>query len=52
MANPCKQKRFVSHGGDVWGFARKYNIPLEKAAAIVADRSSSVFASQRSVELM
>jgi threonine-phosphate decarboxylase len=28
--NPCKQKRFVSHGGDVWGFARKYNIPLEK----------------------
>ena len=30
MANPCKQKRFVSHGGDVWGFARKYNIPLEK----------------------
>lgn len=30
MANPCKQKRFVSHGGDVWGFARKYNMPLEK----------------------
>ena len=30
MANPCKQKRFVSHGGDVWGFARKYNVPLEK----------------------
>ncbi len=30
MANPCKQKRFVSHGGDVWGFARKFNIPLEK----------------------
>lgn len=30
MTNPCKQKRFVSHGGDVWGFARKYNIPLEK----------------------
>jgi threonine-phosphate decarboxylase len=30
LANPCKQKRFVSHGGDVWGFARKYNIPLEK----------------------
>ena len=29
MANPCKQKRFVSHGGDVWGFSRKYNIPLE-----------------------
>lgn len=30
MTNPCKQKRFVSHGGDVWGFARKYDIPLEK----------------------
>jgi threonine-phosphate decarboxylase len=30
LANPCKQKRFVSHGGDVWGFARKYNIPLDK----------------------
>ncbi len=30
MTNPCKQKRFVSHGGDVWGFSRKYNIPLEK----------------------
>ncbi|MCX8151101.1 MAG: aminotransferase class I/II-fold pyridoxal phosphate-dependent enzyme [Candidatus Bathyarchaeota archaeon] len=29
MENPCKQKRFVSHGGDVWGFSRKYNIPLE-----------------------
>jgi histidinol-phosphate/aromatic aminotransferase/cobyric acid decarboxylase-like protein len=30
MANPCNKKRFVSHGGDVWGFSRKYNIPLEK----------------------
>ena len=30
MTNPCKQKRFVSHGGDVWGFSRKYGIPLEK----------------------
>lgn len=30
MTNPCKQKRFVSHGGDVWGFSRKYNVPLEK----------------------
>lgn len=26
----CKKKRFVSHGGDVWGFSRKYNIPLEQ----------------------
>ncbi len=31
MANDeCKQKRFVSHGGDVWGFSRKFNIPVEK----------------------
>ncbi len=30
MANPCKQKRFVSHGGDVWGFSRKYGVPLDK----------------------
>lgn len=30
MSSPCKKKRFVSHGGDVWGFSRKYGIPLEK----------------------
>src|SRR4030067_1878251 len=30
MTSPCKKKRFVSHGGDVWGFSRKYKIPLEK----------------------
>jgi threonine-phosphate decarboxylase len=30
LASPCKKKRFVSHGGDVWGFSRKYHIPLEK----------------------
>ena len=30
MASPCKKKRFVSHGGDVWSFSRKYNIPPEK----------------------
>jgi len=30
LTNPCKQKRFVSHGGDVWGFSRKYNVPLDK----------------------
>ena len=29
MASTCKKRRFVSHGGDVWGFSRKYNIPLE-----------------------
>jgi threonine-phosphate decarboxylase len=26
----CKKRRFVSHGGDVWGFSRKYHIPLDK----------------------
>jgi threonine-phosphate decarboxylase len=30
MASPCKKKRFVSHGGDVWGFARRHNIPVGK----------------------
>ncbi len=30
MEDPCKKKRFVSHGGDVWGFSRKYGVPLEK----------------------
>jgi threonine-phosphate decarboxylase len=29
MSSTCKKRRFVSHGGDVWGFGRKYNIPLE-----------------------
>ena len=29
LESPCKKKRFVSHGGDVWGFSRKFNIPLE-----------------------
>jgi len=30
MASPCRKRRFVSHGGDVWGFSRKHNIPVEK----------------------
>ena len=30
MSSPCKKRRIVSHGGDVWGFSRKYNILLEK----------------------
>jgi threonine-phosphate decarboxylase len=30
LASPCKKKRFVSHGGDVWSFSRKYNISPEK----------------------
>ena len=30
MSSPCKKRRIISHGGDVWGFSRKYNIPLEK----------------------
>ena len=25
----CKKRRFISHGGDIWGFSRKYNIPME-----------------------
>jgi threonine-phosphate decarboxylase len=29
--NKCREHRFVSHGGDVWGFTRKYKIPLEEA---------------------
>lgn len=28
MSSPCKKRRFVSHGGDVWGFSRKYGIPV------------------------
>ncbi len=30
MSSPCSKRRFVSHGGDVWGFSRKYNTPLEQ----------------------
>jgi threonine-phosphate decarboxylase len=30
LSSTCKKRRFVSHGGDIWGFSRKYNIPLEK----------------------
>src|SRR3990172_10309202 len=30
MASPCKKRRFVSHGGDVWSLRRKYNVPVEK----------------------
>ncbi len=29
MESPCKKKRFVSHGGDVWGFSRKFGVPVE-----------------------
>jgi threonine-phosphate decarboxylase len=29
LASTCRKRRFVSHGGDVWGFSRKHNIPLE-----------------------
>ncbi|MCL2477478.1 histidinol-phosphate transaminase [Candidatus Bathycorpusculum sp.] len=25
-----REKRFVSHGGDIWGFSRKHNIPVEE----------------------
>ncbi len=30
MSSTCKKRRFVSHGGDIWGFSRKHNIPLEE----------------------
>jgi threonine-phosphate decarboxylase len=30
LSSNCKKRRFVSHGGDIWGFSRKYNIPLEE----------------------
>ena len=26
----CRERRFVSHGGDIWGFSRKYNVPLDE----------------------
>ena len=29
MSSAFKKRRFVSHGGDIWGFSRKNNIPLE-----------------------
>ena len=30
MSGNCKERRFISHGGDIWGFSRKYNVPLEE----------------------
>jgi threonine-phosphate decarboxylase len=30
VSSTCKERRFVSHGGDIWGFSRKYNVPLEE----------------------
>ncbi|MGA2386500.1 MAG: histidinol-phosphate transaminase [Candidatus Bathyarchaeia archaeon] len=30
MAGQCKERRFISHGGDIWGFSRKYKVPLEE----------------------
>ncbi len=30
LSSICKKRRFVSHGGDIWGFSRKHNIPLEE----------------------
>ncbi len=30
MSSTCKKRRFVSHGGDIWGFSRKHNIPLDE----------------------
>jgi len=30
LSDNCKDRRFISHGGDIWGFSRKYNLPLEE----------------------
>jgi threonine-phosphate decarboxylase len=30
LSSTCKKRRFISHGGDIWGFSRKYKIPLEE----------------------
>lgn len=30
LSETCKDRRFISHGGDIWGFSRKYKIPLEE----------------------
>ena len=30
MSSTCRERRFVSHGGDIWGFSRKYNVPLDE----------------------
>jgi threonine-phosphate decarboxylase len=30
LPSACKKRRFVSHGGDIWGFSRKYNIPIDE----------------------
>ncbi|MCW4000091.1 MAG: histidinol-phosphate aminotransferase family protein [Candidatus Bathyarchaeota archaeon] len=30
MSSTCKKRRFISHGGDIWGFSRKHSIPLEE----------------------
>ncbi len=30
LSDKCKERRFVSHGGDIWGFSRKYSVPLEE----------------------
>jgi len=29
MQGQCRERRFISHGGDIWGFSRKYNVPIE-----------------------
>jgi len=30
LQGQCRERRFVSHGGDIWGFSRKYKVPLEE----------------------
>ncbi len=30
MSSNCKERRFISHGGDIWGFSRRCNVPIEE----------------------
>jgi threonine-phosphate decarboxylase len=30
LSSTCEKRRLISHGGDIWGFSRKYNIPLDE----------------------
>jgi threonine-phosphate decarboxylase len=30
LQGQCRKHRFISHGGDIWGFSRKYKVPLDE----------------------
>ena len=40
VVGQCKERRFISHGGDIWGFSRKYNVPLEE---VLSSADPSIF---------